>query len=486
MIRKADSASPKKSVLYSWNASNGMIAVFTGVFILLISSIFFTVQLMNPAWVIYSVLMLVIFFSGISYSSGKINIRSEKEFLRWLFFMTLLLRLFYIIFLFTETNISWGMPFYVGAKDEIKYDRVGEELATLIRSGRATEVISHVRDIYEGIDDIGFPTLIGLIYTVFGRNLVIGRIIMALFGSYAVILIYKTALLFWETKIARFAAILAMWFPLSLFYNSVYLKEGLLVMMIMIIIYKTSRWIKENHISAWNFALIVLVITAIFLFRTALGALMFLVVLGSIVFTRYRGSVVLGIFIALIFLIVFYFTLNLLGESKYFENQLMSGDEYGTSRLEHISKINKLAVLGSIPFFLSIAFFAPFPTLISDLNLSYTNQPHGTLDYQVPGVLVWNLLAFFAIYGLIYTLRNNRRETFAIWAFSIGYTLLLVKTSLFTSVRFAYCGLPIMMIFASVGISKLRKMHFWYMYLFLAAALVIGWNFFKVAGRGLL
>ncbi|HOL01268.1 MAG TPA: hypothetical protein PK860_07005, partial [Paludibacteraceae bacterium] len=104
------------------------------------------------------------------------------------------------------------------------------------------------------------------------------------------------------------------------------------------------------------------------------------------------------------------------------------------------------------------------------------------------GNFVKNILAFFVIFALIWVIKNKVwRKYLLIGSFTIGYLLILAFSGFAHSERFHQPALPFILILAAVGISRVTnrsKKYFWWWMVFVFIA-AIGWNWFKLAGRGL-
>jgi len=102
---------------------------------------------------------------------------------------------------------------------------------------------------------------------------------------------------------------------------------------------------------------------------------------------------------------------------------------------------------------------------------------------------VKNIMAFFVIFAFYWILKNKKwRDYLLLEAFTLGYLLVIAMSTFAESERFHLPAVPFLMIFAAFGISKItnkeKKYFKWYLvFIFLA---VVGWNWFKLAGRGLI
>ncbi|WP_394355928.1 hypothetical protein [Spirosoma profusum] len=139
---------------------------------------------------------------------------------------------------------------------------------------------------------------------------------------------------------------------------------------------------------------------------------------------------------------------------------------------------NKFARYGSRSVFLPLMIMAPFPTFVDTL------QPNAMM--MAGAYFTRNVYAFFVIISL-WTLykRKQVRNHLLLLSSNFSYIFVLASSGFALSERFHLPLLPYLLIFAAHGISqmnaKTRKLYL--PYLFFTLAVVIGWNWFKLAGR---
>jgi hypothetical protein len=143
---------------------------------------------------------------------------------------------------------------------------------------------------------------------------------------------------------------------------------------------------------------------------------------------------------------------------------------------------NKFAKYGSTAIFAPIIFVMPFPTMVYTDGQENSQLLHG-------GYYVKNFMAFFVLFALIWVIRNKKWGDYTlIGSFTIGYLGVIAMSSFAQSERFHLPALPFLLIMAAFGLSKVsnsdKKYFKWYMaFIFIA---LVGWNWFKLAGRGLI
>jgi phosphoglycerol transferase MdoB-like AlkP superfamily enzyme len=110
------------------------------------------------------------------------------------------------------------------------------------------------------------------------------------------------------------------------------------------------------------------------------------------------------------------------------------------------------------------------------------------------GMVTKGIMSFFCILALVTLLlpvirgMNNWRDHILIGAFLIAYLLILVFSAFAHADRFHMPALPLEILFVAYGLSLWRVklfrqwLNWWIVLMFVA---FVGWNWFKLKGRGL-
>lgn len=143
---------------------------------------------------------------------------------------------------------------------------------------------------------------------------------------------------------------------------------------------------------------------------------------------------------------------------------------------------NRFARYGSAAIFVPIIIPAPFPTLVNipeQQNIMMSNGDLFTRNVYVFFVFV----AFFILFK-----KKQLKENLLLSTFLASYLLILANSGFALSPRFHVPALPFLILFAGFGITQTtRSISSYYMvYLIVISILIIAWNWFKLAGRGLL
>ena len=145
---------------------------------------------------------------------------------------------------------------------------------------------------------------------------------------------------------------------------------------------------------------------------------------------------------------------------------------------------NLYAKYAGAAVFAPLIFTIPFPTMVETPHQESQKMNHG-------GNFVKNIVSYFTIMALLILLvSGNWRKHVLPIAVLCGYLVVLVFSSFAQSERFHLPILPLTLMFAALGISLMKEnpwvkkyFNYWCVLMFLAA---IAWNWFKLAGRGMI
>jgi len=144
---------------------------------------------------------------------------------------------------------------------------------------------------------------------------------------------------------------------------------------------------------------------------------------------------------------------------------------------------NKFAHYGSSAIFIPLMLPGPLPTMVNIPNQGNTMMLNGAFFIRN----VFSFFVFFAIY-LIFK-RKLIRQHILILVALFSYTLILANSGFALSERFHMPILPFFLIFAGYGVTKTsRKIAelYYIPYMAIIICIEIAWNYFKLAGRGVI
>lgn len=142
---------------------------------------------------------------------------------------------------------------------------------------------------------------------------------------------------------------------------------------------------------------------------------------------------------------------------------------------------NVMAKYGSAAIFIPIIIPAPFPTLVNIPNQQNQMMTNGDLFTR-------NVYVFFVFVAFFFLIKKKRlRKNLLLSVFLASYLLILANSGFALSPRFHLPALPFFLIFAGYGITQTTRniSTYYVLYLVGISIIVVAWNWFKLAGRGL-
>ena len=455
-----------------------MVVIFSFLFVVL------RFNIMAPLWLISGFVIVFVYFYYVGILERKyiyFPVRTFGKKLFWQSFWIRALAMFTIVFI---AEITWGRPLYVGAVDSMRYFRVSREVAEVFWSQGIGQVYPHLMNEYGSADNIGVPFIIGLLFAFSINSVILANLYILTLGSFSVVFIYRTASYLLDQPTARLAGFLAAFMPLSLFFETVMLKEGFVVFFSSASIYLATKMIVTGRTSLKSIALLVLSVFSLFFFRTAAGAIIAICVAALFLLNNMKGNIFLSWTTGLGTAILFVFLLNYAADTDYYLGRIESGTEHGDARIAAVERGTSWQNLSMGPAFIVFSHFGPYPSMVRiDIRHGFG---HDATYYWVAGLIVWNILALYALLGLWSLIKSKPRKSLMVWGFTVGYTIVLTTTAMFTQVRLGWNIMPMMMIPASVGLRKYPSINTFYLALAVAGFFIIAWNIFRAIGRGVL
>ena len=455
-------------------------------------TLLYNAHILNWKWWIFGIVSVIGFFYFSNRQSKLwINLRSAT-FAKKLFWSAFAIRVVWVLISYLLYNQWTGTPFPIGAADEIFYDEVGHYGATLIREGDwniYNKIISYSGDI--AFSDMGYPMYLSIIYWIFGDSILIARIVKAILSAWTVVLLYKVASRNFGETTGRMAGIFCMLMPNLMYYCSFQLKEVEMVFLAILFVERADWLLRKPKLKAIQTILVMLIPLALFMIRTALAATLVAAFFCALLLTTGRVSgfgkravliVVVGVFAATMFL-----TSTSIGTEV--RQMIETGGSGQQANMEWRSRRSgamsqQFAKYAGAAVFAPMIFTIPFPTMNDIPGQENQMMIHG-------GNFVKNITSYFTIMALFVLLLSGKwRKHVLPLAVLCGYLVVLVFSNFAQSERFHQPILPLSLMFAAYGISIMnqypwvkRYFNYWCVLMFLAA---VAWNWFKLAGRGMI
>ena len=418
-----------------------------------------------------------------------------KVFVRNLFLLSFFLRIAWVIISYGLYQLWTGTPFSIGAADELFYDDIGHYGASLLREGQWSiyePMTKYAGDI--AFSDMGYPIYLSIIYYIFFDSILIVRIIKAALIACTAVLIYKLAARNFGEYTGRMAGVFCMIMPNLIYYCSFQLKEVEMVFLAVLFAERADYLLRKSKLTFLPTTLLMLIPAYMFMIRTALAAVLLLAFLCALVLSSEQmikwGRRTVLILIAVTFIVTMFFSSTNIGQdvmdmwSVGGSNQ-QANMEWRSRRGEISGGLNQtFAHYAGASVFAPMIFTIPFPTMNHIEGQENQMMIHG-------GNFVKNIVSYFTLTALIILLFSGKwRKHVLIGAILCGYLVVLVFSNFAQSERFHQPVIPFILLFAAYGISLMsqQKMlkkwyNYWCVLMFIA---VIAWNWFKLAGRGLI
>lgn len=416
-------------------------------------------------------------------------------FIRNVFLVGLLIRLIWVVYMYFFNIEYYGQTYGDGADTEW-YMPFGQAIATAILDGDM-EALSHMAETWgAAFDDTGYSIWLGIEYIFVGSfsDVFVPFIIKSIIGAYCAISIYHVAQRHYGEAVGRLAAIFVMLNPQLIYWCGTMMKEPEMVFLLCLFIDKMDQALNVQKITVASVLPASLIGMSLFLFRSALGMVAFAAVFANIVMASSRvmgwgKKVLAGILVLLV--VGVGMGDRLMSQAERIQHSIESNEQKGnmewrSKRKDADGRQNTLiAQYATAAVFAPLIFTIPFPTF----NQAVSSQIYQQM--QSGGNYIKNILSFFVILSMFIMLLSGewRRHVFIV-AFTCGYLVALVMSNFAHAGRFHLPVMPMLMLFAAYGISLSHKnatYKRWYIYALVAEVVAcLGWNWFKLAGRGMI
>ena len=424
-------------------------------------------------------LTVLLFFMYGNKLSKKWATFTVSGFKKNLFYTALFVRVIWVVGSYFMYEGMTGQPFEFESADSQGYHFEAVWMKNVLAGGDYNTFWAYY---LPRLSDMGYPVYLTMIYSIFGNSIIIARLIKALLGAVTVLLIYKMAARNFGESTGRIAGVLALLFPNLIYYTGIHSKE---TEMVFVLVWFAERADLLIHKNKFSFNLLIFVFflgSLLYFFRTVLAYTAFLSFALVALFSNQRIVKFKEILIVIFLGIVTFLIVNnsfLIDEASQYIDERTSNQ---SSSLNQRKNTNSLAKYGSNAVFFPIVLIAPFPTFV---NIE-TQQNHMLLS---GGFFVKNVMGFFVLIALLGLLKKKQWGNHILILAILSIYLAILALSKFAIVeRFHMPALPFFIILAAYGISQITKKNVEYfnIYLIGLAIIIVGWNWFKLAGRGLI
>ena len=390
----------------------------------------------------------------------------------------------WVLFSFFYYKHQTGIPFEFATADAWYYDRLARLGSMNFWIGNFN-IYGLFKEIGVGLSDRGYPLYLSIVYILTGNSIFIARILKAIISAYTCLMVYNIARRNFGFHIARTAGVMCMLLPNLIYYTGLHVKETEMLFLTLAFVNQADLLIRNRIFNFKNILLTVSLGASLFLFRTVLGVAAFFSLFTALVFTSNRiiglsKKVLIGFWVVVL-LLIFAGSAVKADLEKYWGGS-KSNQELGMVYKTNRDKGNKFAKYGKTSIFAPIILIAPFPTFV--------DIPHQKNIMLLSGAYyIRNIYAFFVLIALTYFLRKRRyKNHLLIITMALSYLAVLAMSNFALSERFHMPVVPLLLILAAVGIHNFKphKKQYFYLYLVFTSVVIIGWNWFKLAGRDMI
>ena len=446
--------------------------------------------------ILVACITIILFFYGGSAMAKGWSSKKEKTFIKNVFVAGLVIRLLWILYCYFFLNPNHYGNTYGETADVEGYIPFGKDLALWISNGFDLSFEELRKKWMFANDDFGYPMWLGIVYFIFGsdNDVFIPFLIKCILSTYCIVCIYRVARRHFGDGTARVAAIFVCLNPNMIYWCGTMFKEVEMVFVVCLAIDNFDRVLSSGQKYTFkNLLPGILAGLALMFFRSALGLIFFMAVFAHIVMASQRvmstgKKVLAGMLVAAVLLVSMGDSIRT--QSQNLIEKVQSDDQQGnmewrSKRADSEGRKQSFATYAGAAVFAPLIFTIPFPTF----NEASSEQVRQVL--LSGGSYIKNILSFFVILVMLMMLISGewRRHVF-ILAYTVGYHVVLIMSPFAQSGRFHMPVWSMFLLFAAYGvqIAKTNKrVQRWFpIVLVLEVAVCLVWNWFKLAGRGLI
>lgn len=445
-------------------------------------------------YIIVSVTSVLLFFYGCQTCGISWAKKSERSFIKNIFWVGVVVRLIWIIYCYFFFNPEHYGNTYGHTADVDWYMPFGQDIAQWISDGMPIPFSVVMDRNLAGIDDVGYPVWLGVVYLLTGNasDVLIPFLIKSIIGSYSAICIFHVAKRHFGEGVARMAALFVALNPNMIYWCGSMMKEAEMVFLCCLCVDLADKTFSTgNKLSFKGLVPGLLVGVYLFFFRAPLAIVIFLAMFAHIVMASSRvmntgKKVIAGLMVGVVLLVGMGDRLR--SQTERIRDSVENNDEQQKQNFEWRSRReggNSLALYASRTIFAPLIFTIPFPTFNDALSEQVVQKQTSGGSY------IKNILSYFVLLVMFLMLISGewRRHVF-ILAYTMGYLVTLVLSNYAQSGRFHMPIWPMLMLFAAYGVqisksnSKYRRWFTIALCIEVVACLI--WNWFKLKGRGLI
>jgi len=460
------------------------ILCFSVIVILATSYIIFNKVIMPYEILLFQILLFLFFIVGILILYSLTLNSDQHQFKYIVFFVALLIKVLGV-FVYYNIFLSYnGVPNQLIGSDSVWYNEQGVLLSKYYLNKGDWNLFSYFD---RPFSDFGYSYFTAIVYSLFGNNIVVIRIIQAIISSITVVYVYKLAKCYFTEQICRLSAIVVLFFPIFTQYASDNYKETLFILLVVLAVYHSQKLMITTGFNVFRIFVIIGLLFSLFAFRTGTGIMCSFSIFLSILIGKSdlpKWGIFLRVFILPVITILLLYILFLSPAKIELENAVDTGNKYSDKVLESTNSVT-LKSIATIPLFFVSSFFVPLPNLV---ELPGDDDKIFAEQMLSADSLLKGLFGFFAFFGIIQLIRQSYRKYLLILSIFLSNLFMIA----YAGVAFNYRHhLPIMVFFIILAMAGLFNMKknlwiYYYFYIILYLIVVLWFNYTKLSDFGII
>lgn len=447
--------------------------------LLVLCFLIFYQQASSFQWIAFGIVEVVGFFYFSNVLTRKWAKISAFQYQRRLFWGSFLIRSVWVVFSYFYFTEMTGLPFEYEAGDSMGYYGEAQWLYGLAANGQFDIYLAYIGINYS---DMGYPMYLTGLWFIFGDSIIVPRLIKALLSAFTCVLMYRIGRRNFGEAAGRIAGVFGMLLPNLIYYTGLHVKETEMLILTVLFIYCADSALSTGVIKPRNVVYMCLAAAALFFFRTVLAVCLISSLTMAVFFTSRKVSDFskkIGLLVLIVAGAGLIFATPL-GDTIH--EYIDASDDNLDSQMSNFATrqdgANKLAKYGSRSIFLPFMLMVPFPTMVdtAQYNSMMLNGAFFTRN-------VYAFFVFVALY-VLYKRRQLRAHMLLLTAIA-SYLFVIGSSGFALSERFHLPIVPLLLVLAAYGVTQvnLKNRKYYLPYLAFVVVLVIGWNWFKLAGR---
>ena len=344
--------------------------------------------------------------------SQKWSRLSEREFLIRVFWTAFILRAIGAIFFYYFYLNHTGTPFEFDSSDASGYHY---EAKWLYEEKDWKYIFYYYFTSRDGISDSGYGLYLTALYKLIGPNIIVARLLKAVYSAITCILIYKLSARTMDEKTGRLAALMCAFMPNFIVYCGLHVKEIEMILLTVAFLERSDYLLRSKNITFFSILWPLLLGASLFFFRTVLGVVAIFSFITALLFSSKkvlsRGrKVIIGTW-AIVAIAVLAGGTVMTEIERYLDEGTSNQD---AMREQQTSRGNQWAKYATGTVMVPMMFAMPFSTMVD------TGQPNQLILFG--GNFVRNFMGFFVLLALYFSIFKYKK-----WRdFSLAFSACLV------------------------------------------------------------